>query len=440
MVKTCLYQIEWLVQPPRPALPVELWEKILDLATEPPLLFDTHTEPDKFYRFIRNQMWSSDYLYRRSKGASKQLRMVCRLWNSIVSRFPRKWVMRMPASDHRNIPNGVRRLGFRADRSHFNMDPNLLLEIQQTEPIHLPFVPIVSFTPTESDVMEQEFSSVIEKVEKLACPYTLIFDGFGHSTPRILQAIERTFSNLTTLLFPHLEISGTLSLPRLEVLYIIGTVDISSWRFPSLRHLAVGMDFIYHGEDMIWPYPIPGPLTKLQSLLLPVRHGHFQADADFWRTHPSLHLLGICSKQFDVVDKPPPNHPFSHLLYVDGQQALLNTRPITNTMRRLPDLRVVTIPIHTHDLRSECVDAFLFMQLTHWRRGVRWLDFEGNEIRFRELRKKAERRNWEWIIFIIYFITNLNLFLILGLGIQILPITISPWSYSLCLMYICWVR
>jgi hypothetical protein len=149
-----------------------------------------------------------------------------------------------------------------------------------------------------------------------------IFDGtVGYITPRMLQAIERTFSNLTTLFLPPLNITGTLSLPHLEVLYVTGVVDVSSWWFPSLRHFAVGMEYLLYQEDMIWPYPIPGPLNQLQSLLLPGQHGHLQADANFWRTHSSLYLLGVCSKQFDVVDKPPPNHPFSHLLYVDGQQA-----------------------------------------------------------------------------------------------------------------------
>jgi len=185
--------------------------------------------------------------------------------------------------------------------------------------------------------------------------------------------------------------------------------------------------------DMIWPYPIPGPLNKLQSLLLPGQHGHLQADTNFWRTHPSLHLLGVNSKQFDVVDKPPPNHPFSHLLYIDGQQTILNIHGPqeflnTNHLRRLPNLRAVTIPIDISLATSAGLEALLSIQLIHWRRRVTWLDIEGNEIRFRQL---AELQNWEWIIFILT-----------GFRIQILREPFMPiflWVFSICFMYLMWV-
>jgi hypothetical protein len=142
-----------------------------------------------------------------------------------------------------------------------------------------------------------------------------------------------------------------------------------------------------------------------------------------------------------VVDKPPPNHPFSHLLYVDGQQTLFNIHGLQeflniNHLQRLPNLRAVTIPIdisramsHRHGL-----ETLLSIQLTHWRRRVTWLDIEGNEIRFRELRKKAKLRNWEWVI------SNIP-----GFRIQIRlwpePFrTISSWCFGICLMYLTWVR
>lgn len=146
---------------------------------------------------------------------------------------------------------------------------------------------------------------------------------------------------------------------------------------------------------MIWPYPIPGPLDKLQSLLLPEGHGHIQADANFWSTHRSLHFLGVSSKEFHVVDNLPSNHPFSHLLWIDAMRALLNAQDITNTVRRLPNLRSTTLAIYTRPLQSEYLDKLLSIQITQWRSSVRWLDLEGNEIRFRELRRQNGLRKWE---------------------------------------------
>ena len=79
----------------RPALPVELWEQILDHVLYVPFSLDaTFVRPQDFYLFIESRSFEHEpRSYNQSENERKRLRLVCRSWNAILSRESERWVV-----------------------------------------------------------------------------------------------------------------------------------------------------------------------------------------------------------------------------------------------------------------------------------------------------------------------------------------------------------
>lgn len=395
-----------LIKRRRVTLPIELWEMILDEALDIPFLFDTSCDPSRFhlfipFRFLRIQ----PLLYRRSESLRRRLRLVCHSWDTMLSRKGREWIhtglgqymaipRRTKAISCSTFPRRITTSG-RGSTSQAEVDKPLL------SIIFIYFPDDAEMNQEEESTELFEGASNFTKVRSLGLSFVVYIP-----EQPIWSRIQRSFSALTVLTIECFFIAGVLQLDKVEILYLNGYfVDLEKWSFPSLRQVALGGNTTrngYHPREHI-----PGPLNKLQSLLLYQYPRTLIANTTFWTNHPSLQFLGLPGNKLHVKDSPPAEHPLSYLYFTESGPS--NTSPLDflhaiHSTRRLPNLRSITIPVN----RNSPEWRSLFRSLH--KKGVACLDYAGEKINPDMKNACIPLRKWEHVLFFLDLINEADFF------------------------------
>ncbi|KAG8820567.1 hypothetical protein FRC17_010116, partial [Serendipita sp. 399] len=231
------------------SLPTELWEAIINHVLEIPFLLDRNCTPGDFYFFaIAHRAWDAASTVRESYlECWKTLRAVCRKWMAIADRQRKVWVRLESTASVWEIPPETKRL-------------DIFIPVTwscNTPPFPPPEIGEVGFRNVQvvsvSEVCQRnvhllfpskllELSRFMDVVARSGGPiHSFIYEGEMNLGSSHFQSIGNAFPHLVSLTLHAMAIGGTLSIPTLEVLWIFAhTFDISQWKLPSLRHLALG--------------------------------------------------------------------------------------------------------------------------------------------------------------------------------------------------------
>jgi len=361
-----------------PALPVELWEQILDHVLYIPFLLDTtFLRPQDFYLFIESRLIEYQPhagAYTQSENERRILRLVCRSWNAILSRKSMRWV-------DVYLPHNLS-ISKRTKRVHLLRSLDGKADTVTWENAYS--ASTIFYSGRGGDT-EKDISALFEQAANLQAIRSFIYKGSGNSLPQFaLQTLETSFRTLTSLILTCSELSGTLHLPNLAILYLgvrATSIDIKEWWFPSLQHIAFGVDSVagMYQPQLQRPF-IPGPIDKLQSLSLPYRYAYLDANDSFWTSHPSLQFLSISSPLFILRSDPPPDHPLSHIHFLQTI-ADLDVIKVTDRSLRIPNLQTIStldkIDRVKHNIHPQ---EWLDLYQTCRQKGIRWFDANGEEI------------------------------------------------------------
>ncbi|KAG8806726.1 hypothetical protein FRC17_004843, partial [Serendipita sp. 399] len=278
------------------SLPTELWEVILDDVLAVPFLLDGDCEPVDFYFFaIIHRAWNVTKAERASYGERwKTLRGVCRRWKAIVDRQSKTWILLLFSTRVWNIPPEARRVDILLPT------PSPVDTVTVMPGSGFGNVQVLSLTElwtrTIRDIQSISLlalNRVLDVIGPSHSIHSVIYETYVSVGPAHLQALNRAFPLLTSLTLHAKEISGTLSLPNLKVLWIsAGTFDISRWNLPSLKHLALGnqdtSNWTIHYENLKL-----GPIKNQILSLLKFYPYRVLLTPSFWDSHSSLEFLGI---------------------------------------------------------------------------------------------------------------------------------------------------
>jgi hypothetical protein len=378
-------------QTPAIPLPVELWEQILNYVLYVPFLLDTtFVRPQDFCLFIESCLIGQQpYAYTQSKDERKRLRLVCRSWNAILSRTSERWVILSSLPNGLSIPKGAKRV---------DIGGGCLVGNAEKIPWENAYSTSILAYRNQTG---RDLSVLFEKAANLQAVRSFVYHVNQGPLPlSVLRNLETYFGNLTTLIFTCFELSGTLHLPNLTTLYLgfrSASTDIKKWWFPSLRHIAFGEESIIGMYDPQSHRPfIPGPMEKLQSLLLLHRFrrsAFLEANHTFWTSHPSLQFLGISSQSFMLRSDPLSDHPLSHIHFLEAH-FILDFTTVTDAAFRIPNLQTITIQDEMdigqgYVLRRKWPDVYD----TCRRLGIRWFNKRGEELHSKLGRRKGGQ---EW--------------------------------------------
>jgi hypothetical protein len=427
-----------------PTLPTELWEEILENAIHTPCMFDTTCHPSKFNLFINTQIFGNvpAYEYFLSKRRREELRLVCRLWDSILAPKHHRYIVRT-RSTYRKIHSGARRLHFAHSSQDFDDSnlANILTQVPQ-EDNNTPSIPIVSIrfhTRTVSH-LEQSFSILFDDPSTFGNLRSLIYDGYYFvATPFVLQGMQRSFRHLKVLMISSIEVLGVLRLDNIEVLYLnVQHLVTERWWFPSLRHVAFGPNSIRCGHAPL--LHVPGPLANLQSLLLPMWHADIHADDEFWNNHSSLQFLGISCANFHIVSKPRFNHPLSYLYFTESESTVEDLRilQVKKLIEGIPNLQTVTLPVNKDLYKPMYPPDWRILYDSQRSRGIRWLRSNGDVIMPRRVRRDKSKRRWELVLAFVHLMGTMGILWYFVWGNRWLPHSWAVWFVSYLIVYCIW--
>ncbi|KAG8818117.1 hypothetical protein FRC17_010968 [Serendipita sp. 399] len=303
--------------PPVDSLPTELLEIIFDDILAIPFLLDGDCDPVDFYFFaIAHRAWDATGAERRSYGEKwKTLRAVCRRWKAIVDRHSRTWVRIRSSTAVWNIPPEARRVDVLLP-SPVGSSVDIITVSPQIDEVESHNIQVLSLSESHQSTLfgtAQSNLAELNRVLGVAAQWTrsihsVIYEGDVKLGPVHLEALNSVFPLITSLTLHVKEISGTLSLPNLKVLWIsAGTFDISRWDLPSLRHLALGDQ--HTTERTIHYDSLKLGSIKNQFLsLLKFYPYHLNLDPLFWADHPSLEFLGAPCLLLDPDDTTTDSH------------------------------------------------------------------------------------------------------------------------------------
>lgn len=402
-------------QPPQ--LPVEIWDIVLRKAIEIPYFFDTTCDSPHFHLFIRHQFESAfyPYEYRKSEEERKHLRLVCRMWKKLLDRHSNRFIDSSRKAKGL-VPVNTARLHVCYQTSTLH-DWNSFLGQWKLpgpdEPISASILLLDTYTSSQ-EIIDSSFSSLMGYSTNFRDVRHFIHHAsWAPTSPAVLQIIQNSFPSLTTLIICASEVHGTLTLNSLEVLYLdAGFTAPLPWQFPALRHLGFGKRSMKHKayHNSI----VPGSTRLLQSLMLPLDHGTFEANDRFWEDYPKLEFLGVSCSHFHLSARPPPGHPLSHLLLAESETGFdkLEIRQVESIVDHLPQLKAITMPEPAIDESQPMYPlgwVMLFRRCQN--RGLIWKSWSGDVIRYRKQRPDARLRIWEWpfAIFVVgYAINNIS--------------------------------
>ncbi|KAG8800012.1 hypothetical protein FRC17_006983, partial [Serendipita sp. 399] len=286
------------IGPQLPTLPTELWEVIFDQILAIPFLLDTRCSPIDFYFFAAiHRSWDAASAERESYGERwKTLRAVCRRWKAIVDRHAKTWIRVRYVS---SIPPETKRVDIVLSATS-GFSSETVVHSPQISELAFGNLQVVSLSEHDQDTADSPlqrnltgFISVLRTIGYSKPPvHSFIYEGNAKLGPPQLQAITNAFPHLTSLTLFAKEISGTITLPTLHLLWISGsTFDISQWDLRSLRHLALGDPCetvrALRYEDM----NVGNIKDQLLSIMILYPYW-VSLSAEFWDQHLSLQFFG----------------------------------------------------------------------------------------------------------------------------------------------------
>ncbi|KAG8820563.1 hypothetical protein FRC17_010112, partial [Serendipita sp. 399] len=328
-----------------------LWEVILDDVLAIPFLLDGDCESIDFYFFaIVHRAWNAIKAERASYGERwKTLRSVCRRWKAIVDRQSKTWIQLQSSSTVWEIPPEARRvdilLSIPSPIDDVTVSPEdgfgnvQVLSLSEIWSHSIPEVP-----PSSLAALNRALDVIGSLKHSI---HSVIYETYVNVGPDHLQALNRAFPLMTSLTLHATEISGTLSLPNLKVLWIsAGTFDISRWNLPSLKHLALGdqdaPDWTIHYESLQL-----GPIKKQILSLLKFYPYRVLLTPSFWASHSSLEFFGAPSLLLNQKGACPYTHK-ARIFCITGPRIDNLNSPRDGSSLHLPQFPHLTTFITPH--------------------------------------------------------------------------------------------
>ncbi|PVG02951.1 hypothetical protein CPB86DRAFT_779829 [Serendipita vermifera] len=371
----CLGRLGLLSSQNSPPLPPEIWKMIIDMVVDVPYVFDTCCDSKDFHRFINTFSESSPEsirVYALSEVERKNLRLVCKAWAELAPR-PGRWLFHA----RHLIDVKVKRLNLS------------IYEPQTTIPDlhsgnHLSTMSIHIFPFEES--LEESIQPILKQIHSIPSIRTFSFTNKDVSLQLSLRELQAQFTSLTTLYIETVELYGPLQLDKLEVLYWnVERCDKDQWWFPSLRHCALGDRVI--GVNKFQSSHVPGPTHQIQSLYFPKQGPWITLDDAFWKDFPCLEYLGVYNHMAEIIQPgAPSHHPLRHISFNDTAKEDINVYNFLGLTSLVPNLRRITLPPTFGQESSKALhETCLFLFQEHYKRGIDWVDKEGNLIFYHRL-------------------------------------------------------
>jgi hypothetical protein len=374
----CLHRLRLQTsRKPLPPLPPEIWEMILELVIDVPYVFDTCCDSNDFHRFIETlsiRSFESSKLYMASETERKNLRLVCKMWDELLPQTPR-WLSSI--EQPRTIDEKVKRFDLT-----ISGPPDTVPDLHTGFNMSAICIHVFAF----HNELQNLIQLALDKAHSVSSIRTFSYTYENISPPFLSLELQARFSSLTTLYIETVELYGPLRLDKLEVLYWnIYRCDQDQWWFPSLRHCALGDRII--GSNKFQPSLIPGPTHQLQSLYFPKQGSWMTMDDAFWQDFPCLEYLGVYNHMADIAHPgAPSHHPLRHIAFNDASKEDINFYNFVQLTNLVPNLRRVTLPSNFGQEDDKALhDTCLFLFQEHCKRGIDWVDKEGNPIRFQRL-------------------------------------------------------
>ncbi|KIM27189.1 hypothetical protein M408DRAFT_330119, partial [Serendipita vermifera MAFF 305830] len=393
-------------------LPPEIWSMILDSAIDIPFFFDTACDAKSFNLFIHSQTYESyDTEYSASERERKSLRAVCKLWAALLDRRKMRWL----GAYHRWNDSGTHLL--RVDLQAIpllvhpthDISPRLIANSIVTSPDQvttLRTLAIQRHHQVGSTAIPEFFREYfVPRSTDFHALQSLIFSYQFAVPEKLLLDIQQSFSRLRFLRLEGGTAHGSFRLEELETLYLnVIPVDMASWKFPSLLHLALGERYLGDGDlDLS---NVPAKPEQLLSLLLPIEHANVIADRLFWSRLASLQFLGVSSHSFFILDDPPISHPLMHLCFAESHTiwtlgriktpiTSLGVAHVSSLISCIPHLEYVTMPTIRNKRKERYPPEWRALYAVHRQRGIKWLDEHGAVIDVMKRREERVRRWWE---------------------------------------------
>jgi hypothetical protein len=186
-----------------PTLPIEIWDQILEHVIHVPYLFSSSFKSNEFHLFINSRLIRYEpFTYAQSELERKRLRLVCHLFDALLSRKSTRWA-EIYHPNSQSISKGTKRVGF-LGRLDGKAD-----EIQWENGYSTSVMLFGSYNTDTSDT-EKDLSILFEQAPNFPNVQSFVFHHNRSSFPQsFLPQLQNSFSKLTTLILicPKLKLS-----------------------------------------------------------------------------------------------------------------------------------------------------------------------------------------------------------------------------------------